>query len=151
MLSIPPHSTRSCPCPIGHRPSPPQMCSAAFSLTQVMMLPVLSWGLCLAVPVTLLHFIMLSRTSPAILLMSFTSLCADETGKKKEKGILSICYLCRWMQGGNWKMNHTMQVHTKLSGHAGTMMGAQDRHYISQYSWIVEKSFRQGQSHIHQL
>lgn len=26
------------------------------------------------------------------------------------------------MQGGNRKMNHTMQVYTKLSGHSGTMM-----------------------------
>lgn len=50
------------------------------------MLPVLSWGLCSAVPVILLHFIMLNRTSPAILLMSFTSLCADVTRKEERKG-----------------------------------------------------------------
>jgi len=60
-----------------------QACSAAFSLTQVIMLPDLPRELYSAVSVILLHFIMLNRSSSAFPFTSFTYLCTDERGRKQ--------------------------------------------------------------------
>lgn len=54
------------------------------------MLSALPWELRSAVSVTLLHFIMLNRSSSAFLLMSFRCLYSDERGRKEQKKHLLV-------------------------------------------------------------
>lgn len=71
------------------------------------MLPVLPRELCSAVPVILLHFIMLSSSPPLPSLSrpSDTSVLMRGEGRKegKKKRAPSGSYLCRWMRGESWK------------------------------------------------
>lgn len=124
-LSIPAPSlaTKSCPCPTGHPrncPSTLGVCSAAFSLTQVIMLPALPRELHSAVSVTLLHFIMLNRSSSAFLFMSFRCLYSDERGRKEQKKASSSPYPCMQLHHESWKSNTDVpQSHRGMESLAG--------------------------------